>query len=143
MKSIDTNIFLYAVNRDCPEHAASLRLVRKALEEPQSWIIADQVWFELYKLLRSPAVLAKPLSAAKAAHTIEWYRRRSGWLACAWEPGMMPSLLRRLTDASFPSRNTFDLVLAVTLKAYGVELFYTRNTEDFRQLKLFEVENPV
>jgi predicted nucleic acid-binding protein len=134
---------LYAVNSDCPEHKAGIRLIEEALKEPRSWIIADQVWFELYRLLRNPLVLSSPLSAKAAAHTIEWYRRQSGWYTCAWDPDLMPALLSRLKEKSFPSRNTFDAVLAVTLEAHGVELFYTRNTKDFRRLQMFEVRNPV
>jgi toxin-antitoxin system PIN domain toxin len=143
VKSIDTNILLYAVNRDCPEHEASIQLVEQALKGPRSWIIADQVWFELYRLLRNPAVLGKPLSAGEAAHTIEWYRQRSGWLSCAWEPDMMPSLLSRLKEDSFPARSTFDLVLAVTLQAHGVELLYSRNTRGFAGLHMFDVRDPL
>ena len=76
MNSIDTSVLLYAINRDCPEHGAAIGLVRRALAEPSSWIVADQVWFELYRLLRNPSVLSAPLSAADAAETIEWYRAR-------------------------------------------------------------------
>ncbi|HDQ15372.1 MAG TPA: hypothetical protein ENN41_11225 [Sediminispirochaeta sp.] len=93
MRSIDTNILLYAINSDCPEHKASLKFIGHALEEPLSWIIADQVWFELYRLLRNQVVLSRPLSAAEAVDTIQWYRYRSGWLSCAWEPNMMDTLL--------------------------------------------------
>ena len=118
MNSIDTSVLLYAINRDCPEHGAAIGLVRRALAEPSSWIVADQVWFELYRLLRNPSVLSAPLSAADAAETIEWYRGRSGWL-------------------------TFDAVLAATLKAHGVRTLYTRNSRDFRTMGLFEVSDPI
>lgn len=69
VNSIDTNIPLYAINRDCPEHGAAIRLVRRALAEPSSWIVADQVWLELYRLLRNPSVLSAPLSATDASST--------------------------------------------------------------------------
>ena len=143
MKSIDTNILLYAVNRECLEHTQALQLVRTALQEPHQWIIADQVWFELYRLLRNPAVLSKPLSAEKATHTIQWYRQQSGWLSCAWEPDMMNLLLPYWEAESFPARNSFDLVLAITLAQHGVDLLYTRTTRDFESLNLFKLQNPL
>ena len=142
MKSIDTNILLYAVNRDCPEHDTGMRIVQDALTEPQNWIIDDQVWFELYRLLRNPAVLRRPLSAEEAARTIEWYRQQSGWLSCAWEPGMMQNLLPLWKREEIPPRNSFDLVLAISLAAHGVDTFYTRNTRDFEMLDLFDLRNP-
>jgi toxin-antitoxin system PIN domain toxin len=143
MKSLDTNILLYATNADCEEHAACRGLVTEALKEGDVWVIADQVWFELYSLLRDPAVLQRPLDAGRAADTIAWYREKSGWLRCAWEPAMMGDLEPLWRSASFSPRRVFDLVLAVTLKAHGVDRFYTRNVRDFEGLGFFELIDPV
>ncbi|MFA6504853.1 MAG: PIN domain-containing protein [Treponemataceae bacterium] len=143
MKSLDTNLLLYAINEDCPEHENCAALVRDALSENESWIIADQVWFELYRLLRNPAVLAKPLNASEAADTVAWYRQKSGWLHCAWECDLMPRLTELWKLESFPARRSFDLVLAVTLRANGVKQFYTRNPKDFDDLGFFTVTNPL
>ncbi|MDP3176585.1 MAG: hypothetical protein Q8M76_01695, partial [Spirochaetaceae bacterium] len=104
MKSLDTNILLYAINKDCREHAMCASLVRQALGEPESWIIADQVWFELYRLLRNPAVLPHHLGAGDAAAAVHWYRNKSGWLHCAWETGMMEQLEGVWKDSSFAAR---------------------------------------
>ena len=71
MNSIDTNILLSAINRGCPEHEAAIRFVKRALDMPSSWIVSDQVWFELYRILRNPVVLSSPLGAAEATDTIE------------------------------------------------------------------------
>jgi predicted nucleic acid-binding protein len=118
-------------------------LVNNALLEKESWIVAEQVWFELYRLLRNPAVLQKPLSAKQAANTINWYRKNSGWLQCAWEPSMMEELKHIWEDDNFPARRSFDSILAVTLKAYEVNNFYTRNSKDFDKLGFFNVINPL
>jgi len=58
MKSLDTNILLYAANEDCSEHPAALRLLDEALASPHEWILADQVLFEMYVGLRHPRVFA-------------------------------------------------------------------------------------
>ena len=143
MKSLDTNIFLYSINSDCPEHVLCRQLIDKALNEKDSWIIADQVWFELYRLLRNPIVLQHPLTASKAAETIEWYREKSGWLKCAWEPDMMKELNLLWEEESFAARRSFDAILAITLKAHGVKDFYTRNNKDFDSFNFFTVINPL
>lgn len=143
MKSMDTNILLYALNRDCAEHAACLALVRHALDEPEAWIVADQVWFELYRLLRNGSVLKHPLTAAEAAAAVRWYRDRSGWLHCAWETGMMRQLGDLWGATPFPARRTFDAVLAVTLAHNGVREFYTRNTKDFEGYSAFRAISPL
>ena len=54
MKSGDTNLLLYAMNRGCAEHATAKAWLEAALAEPREWIFADQVLFELYRLLRHP-----------------------------------------------------------------------------------------
>lgn len=143
MKSIDTNILFYALNRDCTEHNACRILVENALSEPDQWIIAEQVWFELYRLLRNPKVLEKPLSAAQAADAVDWYRNKSGWLRCAWETDMMKELEAIWKENTFPAGRTFDARLAVVLKENGVQEFYTRNARDFEEFRWFEVVDPV
>lgn len=142
MKSLDTNILLYAINNDCPEHGAARAVVDEALRERQSWIVADQVWFELYRLLRNPAVLAHPLESEEASSTIVWYREKSGWLRCAWEPGMMDAALRFLKDPDFPARRVFDLVLGITLLRNGVDELVTRNTKDFGGMGFAKLRDP-
>ncbi|MCA1754286.1 MAG: PIN domain-containing protein [Spirochaeta sp.] len=143
MNSLDTNILLYAVNRDCPEHRACRELVDAALREPEVWIVAEQVWFELYRLLRNPAVLGKPLGASQAADLVSWYRNSSGWMQCAWSPRLMKQLQAHWAHEQFPARRSFDLILAVTLKAHGVNVLYTRNTKDFADLGYFAVIDPL
>lgn len=143
MKSLDTNIMLYAINSDCSEHDICRQLIDQALDDKESWIISEQVWFELYRLLRNPIVLQHPLTASCAAETISWYREKSGWLQCAWEPDMMKDLKSLWKAEDFSARRSFDAILAVTLKTHGVKDFYTRNTRDFDNLGFFNVINPL
>ncbi|MCG8479039.1 MAG: PIN domain-containing protein [Spirochaetales bacterium] len=142
MNSVDTNILLYATNRDCPEHGAARALVDRALSEPQRWIVADQVYFELYRLLRNPGVLARPLPASDATRVVEYYRAQSGWGRCAWDIELFERIRAHLLRDT-GGRIVFDLVLAATLHDAGVERFYTRNAKDFDGLGWFDVENPI
>lgn len=143
MKSLDTNLLFYSINRQSPEHGAAHSLVQAALGEPSEWIVADQVWFELYRLLRNPVTVERPLSGAEADQTIDWYRNRSGWSRCAWEPLFMDRMRALWRTPEFRARRTFDVVLALTLGVNGVSEFYTRNTKDFDGLGLFAVIDPL
>ncbi|MFY7950663.1 MAG: TA system VapC family ribonuclease toxin [Gemmatimonas sp.] len=143
MQSLDTNILLYAINRDCAEHESCRTLVAEALDAPNDWVIADQLWFELYRLLRHPSVLQRPLDAATAANTVAWYRDKSGWQQCAWSPAQMPRLHAQWAKQDFPARRTFDAVLALTLRSNGVTRFYTRNVRDFADAGFAAVVDPV
>jgi predicted nucleic acid-binding protein len=143
VKSIDTNILLYAVNADCSEHVQARELVDAALSNPFEWIVADQVYFELYRLLRNPAVLERPLGAAEASSVIEYFRYRSGWSRCAWQLDHFDILLPYLRWEETRGIGVFDLVLAATLHDAGVTMLYTRNTRDFAGLDWFDVHNPI
>jgi predicted nucleic acid-binding protein len=143
LKSLDTNILLYAINVDCAEHKNCSALVRTSIEEPGEWIVADQVWFELYRLLRNNVVLKKPLSAKDASEAISYYRHKMGWLHCAWDVHFMKQLETVWNVNSFSASKSFDLILAITLKNFGVKTFYTRNTKDFEKLKFFNLVNPI
>jgi toxin-antitoxin system PIN domain toxin len=143
VNSIDTNLLLYAANEDCDEHGAATTLVRQALNRPADWIVADQVYFELYRLLRNPAVLERPLSASQAWESVDFYRHQSGWMHCCYETSFMSEIIQLLKSEQLPPRRTFDLVLAITLKKHGVKRFYTRNVQDFASLDWFETIDPL
>jgi predicted nucleic acid-binding protein len=143
VKSLDTNILYFATNLSCPEHKNALRLVEQMVEQPRSWIIADQVLFEYYRLIRNPAVLAKPLSASEAARRLRFFREEIGCLHCAYEPRFFAQLLDCLQGPSFAAARSFDAVLAVTLKNHGVKTFFTRNAKDFSAFGWFAVVDPL
>jgi uncharacterized protein len=143
MKSLDTNILLYAADEDCHEHEAAIRLVNQALDSPTEWMLADQVLFEMYAGLRHPRVFAKPLSAAEAARRVAFLRDESGFSFCCYELRLWPMIHAGLSTPAFPRRRTYDLVLAVTLRSNGVTEFYTRNVADFRDAGFTGVVNPI
>ncbi len=144
MKSGDTNLLLYAMNRGCAEHAAAKAWLDAALGEPREWIFADQVLFELYRLLRHPKVMAKPLSAKAAVAQIAWFREETGFLHCGYEEARWAGVLRAVAAQGERSGLlVYDAVLAETLRAQGVGRFYTRNMSDFVGFGFFEVVNPL
>lgn len=143
MKSLDTNILLYAADKDCREHAAAIQVVNEALRSPSEWILSDQVLFEMYAGLRHPGVFARPLSAAEAAKRVAFLREESGFAFCCYELRSWPVIRAGLSAAAFPRRRTYDFVLAVTLRSNGVTEFYTRNVADFRDAGFPHLVNPI
>jgi len=143
MKSFDTNLLFYAVNQDAKEHKKAIGFIQEALKHPRKWIVADQVYFEIYRLLRNPIVLGKPLNATDAASIIRFYRMESGFLHCAFESEFMEEVLKTMEKHDFPASRTFDLILAATLKRNGVTEFYTKNRKDFLDFNWFKVFDPL
>ena len=141
--SLDTNILLYAANEDSPEHGICKAFLQKIIENPAEWIIADQVYIEFYRALRSPKVMSFPLAAGEAASHVSLLRDGMGVMHCGYTTGCWNSLLRNLQADDFPYRRTHDAVLAVTLVSHGVKTFYTRNTKDFLTAGFEKVINPL
>lgn len=143
MKSLDTNILIYAVNSSCKEHNRARAIYEDLLSNPADWIVADQVLFEFFTALQNPNILAKPLSKHKALEQVRFLREESGAMCCAYEVSAWNSLVTMLGASKDKNRIIFDYVLAITLKINGVKTFYTRNKKDFESLDLFEVVNPI
>jgi predicted nucleic acid-binding protein len=143
LNSLDTNVLYYGTNTACPEHEMARVLLERVGREPLQWIIAEQVLFEYYRLVRNPVVLAKPLSADEAAKKLRFFRDELGCQHCAYDRGSWEEVILGLADPVFPARRTFDLVLAVTLRRNGVDTFYTRNVADFESFGWFRVIDPL
>ena len=143
MKSFDTNILVYASNADCLEHQKALELIEHAVNEPEDWIVPEQIYFEFYRLIRNPTVVGKPLNAAQAYTAVDFYRNNSGFLHCCYESSSWNNVEKWLRDSQVPARNIFDLKLAVTLKDNQVSEFYTRNIRDFEAFGWFDCINPI
>ncbi|MFZ0436021.1 MAG: TA system VapC family ribonuclease toxin [Chthoniobacterales bacterium] len=141
--SLDTNILLYAANEDAPEHGVCKAFLEQIVRDPTDWIIADQVYLELYRALRNPKVMSHPLSPKQAAGHVSVMRDEMGMMHCGYVSECWGALIRKLETGDFPFRRTHDAVLAATLISHGVKTFYTRNTKDFMDAGFMEIINPV
>jgi len=141
--SLDTSIPLSAANEDAPVDEVCKDLLRQIIEDPAKWVIADQVYLELYRALRNPRVMSNPLSVKPAAKRIGILRDEMGISHCGYASECWKGLVQRLEADNFPYKRTHNAVLAVNLLSYGVEKFYTRNTKDFAASGFESVINPV
>lgn len=143
LSSLDTNILLYAANENAPEHGVCRELLERVVADPDGWVIADQVYLELYRALRNPKVMSRPLTAMQAARHLSIIRDEMGIMHCGYSSGSWKGLMRNLESEDFPYRRTHDAVLAATLLHHGVKTFYTRNTKDFVSAGFQTLINPV
>jgi toxin-antitoxin system PIN domain toxin len=143
LSSLDTNLLLYAANEDAQEHDVCKAFLEGVVSDPADWIIADQVFLELYRALRNPKVMSSPLSAGDAVRHLSILRDEMGLMHCGYSPECWSALMRKLERDDFPARRTHDAVLAATLQSHGVKTFYTRNTKDFLDAGFQKLINPV
>ena len=145
MISLDTNILLPAVVARNAHHAAAAAFLG-SLQGRQDVAISEFILLELYVLLRNPAVLAKPLSAAAAADVCEAFRNHPRWQVVGF-----PSESRSFHDTlwielrldDFARRRAYDLRAALVLLQQGVTDFATVNAKDFQGFGFRRVWNPL
>lgn len=141
MLSIDTNILLYAHNRDCPEHAAARAFIDDCAARSDI-AICELVLVELYQLLRNPAVLSRPLSAPAAAGVCLAWRNNPRWAVLESAP-VMDSVWAIAQRPDIARRFVFDARIALTLRHHGVTDFATRNITDFQAFGFARLINPI
>ena len=141
MISIDTNLLLYSLNRDCPEHGAARAFV-EACAGRADVAIAELVLVELYVLLRNPAVVRRPLEADEAAALCQAFRRHPRW-ALVGTAEVMDRVWAAAARPGVARRHVFDARLAHTLVDSGVKELATRNTRDFEGFGFERVFDPL
>ena len=141
MLSIDTNIFAYAQNPDCPEFDRARRFMSDCALR-RDVVVCELVLVELYMLLRNPAVVANPLDAGTAAVVCQAYRRNPFWIIVENAP-VMGSVWRLAAEDGFARRRIIDARIAKTVQFHGVDEFVTVNTKDFKSLGFRRVWNPL
>jgi len=139
--SIDTNLLLYSLNRDCPEHGAARAFV-EACAGRRDVAIAELVLVELYVLLRNPAVVRNPLDAGEAASLCQAFRRHPHW-AVIETAAVMDRVWAAAARPGAARRHIFDARLAHTLLDNGVDELATRNTRDFEGFGFERVFDPL
>jgi len=145
MIAIDANILLYAYVEAAPEHTRASAFLR-SLAGDDRVAVSEFTLAELYLLLRNPAVVEAPLSAAAATQVVQAYRNHPHCRI----PGFPPSS-RAVHDQmwslagspQFARRRLFDVRTALALLACGVDAFATANLKDFQDLGFKKVWNPL
>lgn len=141
MISIDTNVLLYSLNRDCPEHGGARRFMQQCSERSDV-AIAELVLVELYVLLRNPAVVSRPLGAAEAAAACRPFRTHPRWALIENAP-VMSRLWEIVAAPGCPRRRIFDARIGLTLLHHGVRELATCNVQDFDGLGFERVFDPL
>ncbi len=139
MVSIDTNLLVYAQNSRCTEHDAAHAFVTHCRD--REIVICELVLVELYLVLRSAAIVARPLGATEAAEICTRYRANPRWRLVECAP-VMGAVWQRAGSPEFARRNIIDTRLALTLRHHGVTEFATANTRHFDGFGFSRVWNP-
>ncbi len=136
---IDTNILIYAVNRDSPHHALARSFLEKILEGGDTLYLCWAVLYEFLRVTTHPKVFRAPLSWEEACRFLESFLQSKNVRILAEGDEHLEALKALLREIRNPRGNLMhDAHIAAVLQENGLGTVYTHDT-DFRLFPLLEV----
>lgn len=139
---IDTNILLYAVNSDAPQHKPAKSYLERLLSHNEPWSLC---WANIYEFLRAVTHprCPRPLSPQQAWTFIEQILKHPR-LHLLLETNFHSEALKAvLKEAGAVRGNLYhDCHIAALMKEHGVAMIATADTE-FRKFRFLKITNPV
>ena len=137
---VDTNVLVYALDADAPQHTVARALLEAAREDSTTLFVTSQILCEFYSIVTNPRRVSKPRGAAEALTAI------SGLLAFLHVLPVPAHTVDRLLDLlrrrPVTGGDVFDLQIVATMQANGVGRIYTFNTADFEVFSELSVVTP-
>jgi len=133
----DTNVLVYALDADAPQHATARALLELARSGSVILYVTSQILCEFYSVVTNARRVARPRTPDDALNAISDLlaflhvlpipsRTVEGWMR----------LLRR---HPVTGGDIFDLQIIATMQANGIARIYTFNTDDFSAFAELEV----
>ena len=140
---IDTNILLYAANRDADEQRAAVSFLYHAANSGEQWFLTEGIFYEFLRVATHPRVFQRPLSWREALSFLKPFLESPSFLILTAEERHWTSLEAALTKLTYPAGNLFfDVRTAVLMREHGVREIYTVDT-DFLQFPDVRAINPL
>ena len=140
---IDTNILLYAANRDAEEHSKALGFLYETANSTGPWFLTEGILYEFFRVSTHARVFERPLTWNEAFRFIKpslASHRFDILLAGQDHWTILEKILEELTH---PAGNLFfDIRTVALMREHGVREIYTADT-DFLQFKDIKVFNPL
>lgn len=139
---IDTNILVYANNKDSPFHAVCKSIVEKAINGEIESAVAIQNLIEFYAVITDKRRVEHPLSPTKAKELIEFYKGNNIRIIAPM-PHTIDTITKLIEKYSPKSQSIFDYFLVATMLDNSIYMIYTADSEHFKQFDSIKIINPL
>lgn len=144
MFAIDTNILVYAHNKDSEFNEKATVFLEKVMNDRDEEgnlpvCIPTQALMEFINVITRQN-LKSPLSLKEAINTVQDYLNFDIQIVNQLET-QIQTFIELLSSVS-TRKKVFDVALAATLKDNDIEGLYTLNVNDFKDFDFLEVVNP-
>jgi uncharacterized protein len=140
---IDTNILLYAANKDSVEHPAAVKFLATAATSPEQWFLTEGIVYEFLRVSTHPIVFPKPLDWKDAIRFLKSFLESSNFLILTAEERHWLLLDEILSSLTYPSGSLFfDIRTVILMREQGIREIYTTDS-DFLQFDQIKAINPL
>jgi predicted nucleic acid-binding protein len=137
---VDTNVLVYALDGDAPQHAAARAVLDAAREASATLYVTPQILCEFYSTVTNARRVPKPSSPADAIAVIADLLTVLHVLPIPAH--MIEGLLDLLRRRPVTGADVFDLQIIATMQASGLRTIYTFNVADFAAFPELSVVTP-
>jgi toxin-antitoxin system PIN domain toxin len=128
---VDTNILIYALDADAPQHASSDGLLQAARSPATLLYLTSQTLCEFYSIITNPRRISTPYSPTEALVAISALLSLPGIRVLPTPAQAVLGWMTLLKRHPVTGGDVFDLQLVATMQANDVHRIYTFNTRDF------------
>lgn len=140
MTLLDTNVLVYALNADAPQHAASRLVVDAALDRRVSVALVPQVLLEMFAIVTDSRRFPNPLTVPLAWEQVE--ALMAGLPVVEVGRDALRNLGHRLAERQVAGAAVFDAFLGAQMRAHGIATVCTYDTGGFAGLPGIEALTP-
>jgi toxin-antitoxin system PIN domain toxin len=140
---VDTNVLVYAANRDSEEHERCRALLELWRAGPAAWYTTWSIVYEFVRVVTHPRVFGRPWPAPEAWRFVEALFQSPG-LGILVETARHPAVAAQVL-ADIPGLRgnlVYDARTAILMREHGIRRIYTRDT-DFHRFPFVEVLDPL
>ncbi|RMD84721.1 MAG: PIN domain-containing protein [Candidatus Dadabacteria bacterium] len=140
---VDTNILVYAAEKNFPEHQRCREQVLAWLRQPGAWFSTWGIFYEFLRVVTHPRVFRRPWNLTEAWRFLEAFLLAPGFdllVPTSRHQDVAAEVFQELPGLS--GNLIHDAHTAVLMKEHGIRQIYTRDT-DFHRFPFVEVVDPL
>jgi toxin-antitoxin system PIN domain toxin len=139
---VDTNVLVYALFPDAPQHAAARALLGRAQEGDARLCISLTVVSEFLSVVTDPRRVTSPRSPEDAAQAVESILGLPGMMLIPVPVDVVERVLDLVRRYRVTGSALFDFQIMATMLGNGLTRVYTYNRSDFEKVGEIEVLTP-
>jgi uncharacterized protein len=130
---VDTNVLVYAADKDSPFHNVCVDLLQSSRTNPAAWYVTWSICYEFLRVTTHPRVFRKPWSAEGAWSFVDKLLEAPSISVLVATDRHQEVIQGVITELPHLSGNLMhDTHTAVLMREHGIRTIYTRDTDFHR-----------